>query len=162
MQIGQILNFMIYKLPASALEMFTWHNGTRRALGMDFFPGFAFDSLALEIEAYKSVITEPNLLQLGYWSDKFFPIFASGAGDYYGINCNQGSSQDGEVVCYTFAIGTQVEFASLEAMLLTLLKSYESGVYFVNAQNQLDVNEKKFRKIAKKINPNLDRWKIDL
>lgn len=146
-------------LPDSAGSIFTWHNGTRSALGMDFFPGYGFEPLVDAIDSYHSMCNVPELIELGYWNDHLFPLFASGAGDYYAIRCSDTPVPDGEVVSYEFSIGTYVEFVSLEAMLRTLDASYEAQVYFVDDNGRLKCDKPRFCEIARRFNPGVERWK---
>ncbi len=157
-----------FMLPDSVLALYEWRNGTiRSGRDSDFFPGWRFVSLTEAMERY-SVLYDPidNL-----WSDRWFPLFSSPDISTYGVACKDVSRDDGEVVAYEYTLGADVEFESLEAMLETILKAYETGVYYLDEKGQLEVGEptyddqghlvgvdmSRFNDIAKRFNPHLDR-----
>ena len=68
-----------------------------------------------------------------------FPVFQSGGTDFYGVCCNKAEAPDGEIIDDFNERKPAVKFLGLEKMLLTILRCYEQGVYYVNGDGRLDV-----------------------
>jgi hypothetical protein len=180
-KIGPLTAGLPFVLPYSVVELYKWSEGLRpqSGVGNEFFPGFGMDSLSKMIEIYNELSHAPDFPCFRCGDTQWFPIFRSGGTDFYGVRCRDVATVDGEVVyddnegehrdCVT---PPPVEFISLEAMLKTLLRAYETGVYYVNEQGQLavgvcsyneqgqlaDVDLSKFEEVARQFNPGLKRW----
>ena len=136
--------------------LYTWRNGSKDSEGITlgelaFFPGFYLMSLEESIQAYME-------LRAGNAWDKFwFPIFASGGGDFYAMNL--APEAQGQILgFYVFEEEAQVEYRSLESMLATLKACYEQGIIFRNEQGYLDMDYRKHAEIAHDINPEVKIW----
>ena len=136
--------------------LYAWRNGSEDSEGITlgelaFFPGFYFMSLEESIQTYL------ELRETDDWKKSWFPIFASGGGDFYAMNL--ASEGQGQILgFYVFEEEAQVEYRSLESMLTALKKCYEQGIIFRNEQGYLDMDYRKHAEIAHDINPDLKIW----
>lgn len=174
-----------FVFPRSVVDLYQWSEGLqpRSGIGNGFFPGYGMDSLPEMLEMYRELSTASDYPRFRSSGLQWFPIFRSGGTDFYGVCCTNSTTDDGEVVdddnegehrdCVT---PPEVQFVSLEAMLRTLLRCYETGVYFVDEQGRLtvgvktyfddgplkgclkNVNLSRFKEVARQFNPDLKCW----
>ena len=136
--------------------LYTWRNGSEDSEGITlgelaFFPGFYLMSLEESIQTYL------ELRETDAWGKSWFPIFASGGGDFYAMNL--APEAQGQILCfYVFEEEAQVEYRSLKSMLATLKACYEQGIIFRNEQGCLDMYYRKHAEIAHDINPEVKLW----
>lgn len=134
--------------------MYKWHNGTELVAGTTFFPWWVFDTITESVERYKVLVAPGNDL----WKDKWFPFLSSSDISSIGISCGDTLREDGEIVCFEYAVGTRIEFASLEAMLRTILAAYEAKAIFLASDGELERDDEAFRDIARRFNPGISHW----
>ena len=136
--------------------LYTWRNGSKDSEGITlgelaFFPGFYLMSLEESIQTYLELIERYG------WDKSWFPIFASGGGDFYAMIL--APEAQGQILgFYVFEEEGQVEYWSLKSMLATLKACYEQGIIFRNEQGYLDMDYKKHAEIAHEINPDVKIW----
>ena len=136
--------------------LYAWRNGSEDSEGITlgelaFFPGFYFMSLEESIQTYL------ELRETDDWKKSWFPIFASGGGDFYAMNL--APEAQGQILgFYVFEEEAQVEYWSLKSMLATLKACYEQGIIFRNEQGYLDMDYRKHAEIAHDINPEVKIW----
>ena len=136
--------------------LYAWRNGSEDSDGITlgelaFFPGFYLMSLEESIQTYL------ELIETDTWEKSWFPIFASGGGDFYAMNL--APEAQGQILgIYVFEEEAQVEYRSLKSMLATLKACYEQGIIFRNEQGYLDMDYRKHAEIAHDINPDLKIW----
>ena len=136
--------------------LYTWRNGSKDSEGITlgelaFFSGFYLMSLEESIQTYQ------ELRKTSTWNQCWFPIFASGGGDFYAMNL--ASEGQGQILgFYVFEEEAQVEYRSLESMLTALKNCYEQGIIFRNEQGYLDMDYRKHAEIAHDINPEVKIW----
>ena len=136
--------------------LYAWRNGSEDSEGITlgelaFFPGFYLMSLEESIQTYL------ELRETDAWDKSWFPIFASGGGDFYAMNLDP--EAQGQILgFYVFEEEAQVEYRSLKSMLATLKACYEQGIIFRNEQGYLDMDYRKHAEIAHDINPDLKIW----
>ena len=136
--------------------LYTWRNGSKDCEGVTlgelaFFPGFYLMSLEESIQTYL------ELRETDAWDKSWFPIFASGGGDFYAMNL--APEAQGQILgFYVFEEEAQVEYRSLKSMLATLKACYEQGIIFRNEQGYLDMDYRKHAEIAHDINPEVKIW----
>jgi len=136
--------------------LYAWRNGSKDCEGITlgelaFFPGFYLMSLEESIQTYL------ELRERNGWDKFWFPIFASGGGDFYAMNLAP-ESQGQILGFYVFEEEAQVEYRSLKSMLATLKVCYEQGIIFRNEQGYLDMDYREHAEIAHDINPDLKIW----
>ena len=136
--------------------LYAWRNGSEDSDGITlgelaFFPGFYLMSLEESIQTYL------ELIETDTWEKSWFPIFASGGGDFYAMIL--APEAQGQILgFYVFEEEAQVEYLSLKSMLATLKTCYEQGIIFRNEQGYLDMDYRKHAEIAHDINPDLKIW----
>ena len=136
--------------------LYTWRNGSKDSEGITlgelaFFPGFYLMSLEESIQTYQ------KLRKTSTWNQSWFPIFASGGGDFYAMNLAPESQGQIHGV-YVYEEEPQVEYRSLKSMLTTFKVCYEQGVIFRNEQGYLDMDYRKHAEIAHEMNPDVKMW----
>ena len=136
--------------------LYAWRNGSKDSEGITlgelaFFPGFYLMSLEESIQTYM------ELRARDVWNKFWFPIFASGGGDFYAMNL--APEAQGQILgFYVFEEEGQVEYWSLKSMLATLKACYEQGIIFRNEQGYLDMDYRKHAEVAHEINPDVKMW----
>lgn len=136
--------------------LYAWRNGSKDSEGITlgelaFFPGFYLMSLEESIQTYM------ELRETDDWDKSWFPIFASGGGDFYAMNL--APEAQGQILgFYVFEEDPQIEYLSLKSMLTTLKACYEQGIIFRNEQGYLDMDYRKHAEIAHEINPDVKMW----
>ena len=184
-KIGEVTAGLPFVLPRSVIDLYNWSEGlqSQAGIGNDFFPGYGMESLPEMVEMYRELRNAPDYPRFRVGDRQWFPVFRSGGTDFYGVCCSSAPTVDGEVVnddnegehrdCVTPPV---VEFVSLEAMLRTLLRCYETGVYYVDEHGRLevgiatyfddgplkgclkDVDLSRFKEVARQFNPGLKCW----
>ena len=157
---SQQIQELFEKIPLQPTQdlraLYTWRNGSKDCEGITlgelaFFPGFYLMSLEESIQTYL------ELRARDAWDKSWFPIFASGGGDFYAMNL--APEAQGQILgFYVFEEEAQVEYRSLKSMLATLKACYEQGIIFRNEQGYLDMDYRKHAEIAHDINPDLKIW----
>ena len=137
-------------------SLYSWRNGLGDSkdatLGeLAFFPGFYLMSLEESIQTYM------GLRATDAWDYSWFPIFASGGGDFYAMNL--APEAQGEMIgFYMYEEAPSVEYNSLESMLKTFDECYKEGIIFKNSEGYLDMDYYKHAEIAHRNNPSLNIW----
>lgn len=136
--------------------LYTWRNGSKDCEGITlgdlaFFPGFYLMSLEESIQTYQ------ELRKTSTWNQCWFPIFASGRGDFYAMILAP-EAQGHILGFYVYEEEPQVEYQSLESMLQTFKVCYKQAIVFRNEQGYLDMDYRKHAEIAHEINPDLKIW----
>ena len=136
--------------------LYAWRNGSKDSEGITlgelaFFPGFYLMSLEESIQTYL------ELRETDGWEKSWFPIFASGGGDFYAMILAP-EAQAQILGVYVYEEEPQIEYLSLKSMLTTFKVCYEQGVIFRNDEGYLDMDYRKHAEIAHKINPDVKIW----
>ena len=157
---SQKIQELFEKIPLQPTQdlhaLYAWRNGSKDCEGITlgelaFFPGFYLMSLEESIQTYL------ELRERNGWDKFWFPIFASGGGDFYAMNL--APEAQGQILgFYVFEEEGQVEYWSLKSMLATLKACYEQGIIFRNEQGYLDMDYRKHAEIAHDINPEVRIW----
>ena len=136
--------------------LYAWRNGSKDCEGITlgelaFFPGFYLMSLEESIQTYL------ELIETDTWDQSWFPIFASGGGDFYAMIL--APEAQGQILgFYVFEEEAQVEYRSLKSMLTSLKVCYEQGIIFRNEHGYLDMDYRKHAEVAHEINPDVKIW----
>ena len=155
-QIQELFEEIPLQLTQDLRALYAWRNGSKDSDGITlgelaFFPGFYLMSLEESIQIYL------ELIETDAWDKAWFPIFASGGGDFYAMNLYPEAK--GQILgFYVFEEEAQVEYRSLESMLATLKTCYEQGIIFRNEQGYLDMDYRKHAEVAYEINPDVKIW----
>ena len=136
--------------------LYAWRNGSKDSEGVTlgelaFFPGFYLMSLEESIQTYQ------ELRKTSTWNQCWFPIFASGGGDFYAMILAP-EAQGHILGFYVYEEEPQVEYQSLESMLQTFKVCYKQAIIFRNEQGYLDMDYRKHAEVAYEINPDVKIW----
>ena len=154
-------------LPEEVKVLYKWKNGIR--------PEFARDPIGRQtlfdggiLMTMKEVGRVQGLLggdEDEGWSRSKIPIFESGGGEYYLLECDASSATFGRIII--FDIGS-VDFErtigmydSLGTLFQTVLKAYEDGLFRVGDHGYLEVSDyKELSRLKKEFNPQSDYWRL--
>ena len=90
------------------------------------------------------------------WRKGWLPLFANGGGDFYVLDL--GSPSAGQVRHFRIDESEHpVEFASLGAMLTTLAVAFERGIFFVDPNGYLEMDDLVFGELAAELNNDINR-----
>ena len=184
-RIQELSSELPFPLPRSLVDLYKWSEGVPVEYGKcsAFFPGYGFESFQYMIETYRDLSNASEFPRFRSGDLCWFPVFRSSGTDYYGISCTDAIADDAEIVnddnegAHRDGVTPpRVEFNSLEAMLKTLLRAYELGVYYVDDEGVLacgamtyfddgpykgslkEVDISRFKEIARQLNPGLECW----
>lgn len=134
---------------------YMWKNGTSTTgVTLDdihFFPGFYMLSIEDAIINYKAFLTDPR------WRKGWLPFFANGGGDFYILDLS--SIPEGQVRHFRIDESEHpVEFNSLGAMLTTIAAAFERGIFFVDPNGYLEMNDLVFAELAANMNKDVAWW----
>lgn len=139
------------------VSLYGWRNGTSTEGGVTLddihiFPGFYLLSIEDALENYRAFVSDSR------WRPGWLPLFANGGGDFYVVDL--GSPASGPVRHFRIEESDHpVEFGSLGALLTTLAEAFERGVFFVDANGYLEVDDHMFGELAAELNPDVDWWR---
>jgi hypothetical protein len=112
-----------------------------------FFPGYYWLPLDQAFETYGAISSDDQ------WRDDWFPIFASGGGDFYAVVCSDREAAFGSVVGFILGEPEQIiECPTLGALLEIVARSYEQGAFRVQ-EGHLKADYATFRAIAEQVSP---------
>ncbi|MBE1605678.1 hypothetical protein [Actinopolymorpha pittospori] len=115
-------------------------------------PGFYLLSIQDAIANCRAFATDSR------WTPGWLPLFANGGGDFYVLDL---SSPSGSPVRH-FRIEEPehpIEFGSLRALLTTLAEAFERGVFFVDPNGYLEMDDVVFGELATELNPDVGWWR---
>lgn len=127
------------RFPATVVELVGWRNGTELYGGetidqLCFFPGYYLMSIQDAVERYASLRSSAPR----EWKKHWLPLFASGAGDFYAVECRKSEAADGAIICYFRGNPVHpIVFGGLKQMISTIHDRYLSGEYFVDNEGRL-------------------------
>lgn len=137
---------------ADFLEAYRLCDGTETLEGdpldqIQIFPGYYWMCLEEALEAYDVLVRDEH------WNRSWFPIFASGGGDFYSVICDKESKDFGGIVGFILGESDHlVEFESMASFLNTIERSFKEGAFFVT-DGYLEANYSHMRSIAKIVQP---------
>lgn len=136
--------------------LYAWHDGTDTSRGatlddLHLFPGFYLLSLHDAVANYRSFREDER------WTEGWMPLFANGGGDFYVVEVC--AAQDSSVRHFRIDESERpVEFGSLSALLQTLAASFDEGVFYVDRDGYLEMDDQAFAALAATLNPTVDWW----
>ena len=143
---------------ASDVEaLFGWRDGTSTDGGVTLddihiFPGFYLLSLEDAIANYRAFVTDSR------WTPGWLPLFANGGGDFYVLDLTEAEARRVRHFWIDEA-EHPVEFSSLAAMLETLAAAFERGIFYVDPNGYLEMDDLVFGGLATEINPDVAYWR---
>ncbi len=138
--------------------VYSWRDGTRADAGdllenLHFFPGFVL--LSLE-DARRHYMERKDGAQ---WQENWFPLFADEAGDYYVVPCEAARVESTAVIGFVHGEPEQIaEYQSVAAMMATLDAAFAAGVFFVDGDDSLEIDDDRYKRVARRFNPGISEW----
>ena len=157
-EISNMFHVSGLKLTKEIIELYKWRNGTQvdsdKTLGeVEIIPGFHFLSLSDAISSYIAMKDDKR------WSVSWFPIFANGGGDFYALELVKSKDVPSPIVGFMMGeVEQELEYESLDSMLLTFKECFEKEVVFKTKEGYLEMDDEKQAQIAKKHNPKIEFW----
>lgn len=139
-------------------KLYAWRDGTAVSPGVPiddvhFLPGYYFLSLEDAIANWLAFRDDDR------WNPAWLPIFASGGGDFYAVDCSAGDQAVSPVVGFLLDEPEHpVEYESVTAMMATIADCFREGAFFVDRDGCLDMEDEEHAQIAAKHNPGLSIW----
>lgn len=137
--------------------LYAWRDGTQTAgVTLDdihIFPGFYLLSLDDAITDYRAFVADPR------WVPGRLPLFANGGGDFYVVDLD--GEPSGLMRLFRIEESEQpVEFGSLAEMMVTVATAFDRGVFFVDPEDYLEMDDLAFAAIAAELNPSVPWWTV--
>lgn len=137
--------------------VYGWRNGTASDSpasldDIQLFPGFHLLSLEDAVTNYRAFVVDDR------WTTGWLPVFANGGGDFYVVDL----SPTGAGAVRHFWIDEAehpIEFSSLSAMMATLAQGFERGVFYVDPDGYLEMDDLVFGGLATEMNPDIAYWR---
>ncbi|MDF7775198.1 hypothetical protein P1X14_08070 [Sphingomonas sp. AOB5] len=115
-----------------------------------FFPGYYWLSFAGAAETYASIADDEE------WQRGWFPVFASGGGDFYVVICDRSSPDFGAVLGFLAGEPDHlVEFENLAAMMEVIEASFRDGAFFVE-DGYLEADYGRMRELSRALQPGFE------
>lgn len=146
-------------LPASVeLEaVYGWHDGTASDTtasldDIQLFPGFHLLSLEDAVTNYRAFVGDPR------WTPGWLPVLANGGGDFYVVDLRPTGA--GAVRHFWIDEAEHpVEFGSLTELISTLAEGFARGVFYVDPNGYLEMDDLVFGGLATEMNPDIAYWR---
>lgn len=151
-------------LPEEIYELYSWRNGslTQNVAAGDI--GLIMDYWLMSLE--DAIKTYERFAQNQLWyGDKlrpdWFPVFTNLSGDYYLVECSGASNQAHAIREHqTDELNSPIIYVSLTAMIQTINECFATGVYIVEDDGWIEIDEASQKMVARKYNPNVAYWLV--
>lgn len=137
--------------------LYGWRDGTNAGQGvplddLHLFPGFYLLSLEDSLANYRAFASDSR------WTSGWLPVFANGGGDFYIVDMSGPAL--GHVRHFRIDEAEHpVEFNSLAAMIETVAAGFDRGLFFVDSDGYLEMDDLAFATVAARINPDVAWWR---
>jgi len=148
-------------LPESMILLYGWRNGCDVSQGdslnsLNFHVGYYFMSLEEGLSDYQALTEDAD----SAWDPLWYPLFSSGAGDYYAIKCSTEDTEDGPVMDYLKGEpDVPVIYQGIVNMIDTLCSAYQRNIIIPDKEKGPSIDELKYNETAHRLNPDVDYWK---
>ncbi|TDW97276.1 SMI1/KNR4 family protein [Dinghuibacter silviterrae] len=154
-------------LPEEVYDLYSWRNGlnsdyleSNKLGALELFRLAVFPPFEVAMEDYEQY-SQKNV----YWEKEMFPLFGSGGGDYYLINCGQNSEEKGMIFYYSPSNyefdGSISIFDSLETLIQSVTVCYEERAYWFGSDRYLEIDYTIEAEICQARNPLSAYWRLD-
>lgn len=163
-KIKKELNNPKVKLPTDVEVLYKWKNGIK-ANSKDTIGNLSLFLMGIFIsyEKAKSINTEMWNKEYGWGSD-MFPLFESGGGEYFLIDCNPESLSYRMIFLHSIdavEFDTVIsQFDNLNCLFQTVHECFVESACFYDMNSELDFNYEEVFRISKKINVRSKYWKL--
>jgi hypothetical protein len=140
------------------VQLYAWHDGTNAPAGtllddMHLLPGFYLSSLEEARTNYEAFRGDRR------WDTEWLPVLANGGGDFLAVTCSARPDLRGQIIHFRIEESEHpVEYLSVGRMLETVAAAYREGVYFVDADGYLEMDDSVFDDLASRLNPDVAWW----
>lgn len=136
-------------------SIYQWHDGTTTEnlkLGQIYFlPGFYLLSLEDATANYREFSHDSR------WTRGHLPFLADGGGDFYTIDLD--GHQAGIIRhFYIDSFESPIEYESIEKMIFTIEKAYDLGLFYLDQDGYLEMNDVEFSELAARMNQTVTWW----
>jgi len=155
---------VVEDLPKEVEILYRWKDGTDTkkgdSLGQLWL--FNFGVFLILKEAIKTY--NECAKKVEKWDEYKFPLFASGGGEFFLLECNKNKKEYGMI--YYHSIGDiDIDFLitkydSLESFIKTIHKCYQERAYIYSSINELEFDDNMEYKIARELNPKSQYWNL--
>lgn len=137
--------------------LYQWKNGTNRDLNSRPSDLLLFD-MGIFIDLKKSMEYYSRAAgKLEGWTVSMFPLFESGAGDFYLIECDSASGDYGSIYFHTITSDSGqtsiMAYDSLPALISTIIQCYEKNIYTVSESGFWNSDSDKEYALTRELNP---------
>lgn len=155
---------VLEQLPIEVKLLYRWRNGTKLTEDTSLGKLWLFNfGVFLPIEQALTYYKE-GINNLTKWDEGMFPLFASGGGEFYLIDCNKSSVNYGMI--FHHSIGN-IDFDiiitmydSLNTFVNTIYQCYKEKAYYFSNIGGIEFDVEKEKLISSALNPNSEYWKI--
>jgi hypothetical protein len=154
------------QLPEEMKILYKWRNGVKREFATDLIGRLTLFSGAIPMAIQKVWwVHETMAVNEFGWGRSKIPLFESGGGDYFLLNCDVEASEYGQI--YFFSPGA-IDFEliitvydSLTTLFQTVLESFKEDLYQVD-DNQITrvADYPALHRLEKRLNPRSDYWRL--
>jgi hypothetical protein len=161
---AQIGNFS-GELPNEVFKLYEWRNGQNIGSASTLLGELWFFNSGIFLPFETLIMVQNQMGNNEYgWNSTMLPLFESGGGDYYLIECDKFSHLYGMI---SFYCPSAVDFDkiitmydSLETFFSGIYESFEKGVYRYDEMGVLQSDQAQLSDIEKRLNPKSDYWKL--
>jgi hypothetical protein len=152
------------KIPDGLQDIYFWRNGVKandqrswKLTEMFMLSLGIFRPFSISLETYENAKIE-------LWPEFMFPVFQSGAGETYLVNCD--IQNPTKFISYFAPAdwrfdGLITMFDSLETMVYSISECYKQRAYYYNTGDyRLQINDEREAAICGAINPESDYWNL--
>jgi len=138
--------------------MYEWRNGTDATTGavlgdLSLVPGFYLLSLDDALTNYDALTKSDR------WDSAWLPILANGGGDFLALQLPSGDAIGGDVCHFRIEYDEHpVEYRSISDMFATFLTAYDQGIFFVDDDGHLEMDDAAYSVLAAAMNPEISWW----
>ena len=101
---------------------------------------------------YRTFVTDER------WTPGWLPVFANGGGDFYVVDLSPTAT--GTVRHFWIDEAEHpIEFSSLSAMMATLTQGFARGIFTVDPDGYLEMDDLVFGELATELNPDVPYWR---
>ncbi len=121
---------------------------------MHLVPGFYLCSLDEALTNLRAFDADDR------WSTGWLPVMADGGGDFVVADCSAGDATSAPVRRFRLEESEHpVEYASVTAMLRPFAAAFERGVFVVDADGYLEMDDNHDATLAAELNPDVRWWR---
>lgn len=140
--------------PSVELEsIYAWRDGVdseAKEIGdLVLFPGFYLCSTEEAVANYRAFVASDR------WSIGWYPLFADGGGDFLYVDLTDGGRVSRFEIQYP---EQELEYESISDLVSTIRAGYDEGIFYLDADNYLDMDDDEFRSVARRMNPTIEWW----